>query len=223
MKRVSFTVSICLLTFSLLFAGCNNVKINTASSESESYQNEISQAENSNTINQDRSDSNGNIAEKQPTEPVTEAPTIPPTMETTTRLEDVYLIDSNHYNLKCGGFTDSFGNSSYDNVHYYMGLNKSHWLDDEPWSLHYLNKQYTEFCGTIVLPSKDEIEASFYVHIYADGNQIYSVNDVTKTGGAVDFEIDVSGCEQLEIRVGETSRAGYSDGFDLGIVNTILK
>ena len=219
MKKVLSIIMLCVFSC-IVLSSCNQVNISNnfaqdGNDASSSYQEQ--------SPVQVDSEEKTVQTEKAQTERPTEKPTDPPAVDTKASLEDVHLIDSNHYNVKNGGFTDSFGNSSYDTVHYYMGLNKSHWLDDEPWSLHYLNKQYKKFSGTIVLPDKDEIEASFYVHIYADGKKVYSVNDVTKRGGAVDFTVNVSGCEQLEIRTGESSRAGYSDGFDLGIVNTVLE
>lgn len=134
-------------------------------------------------------------------------------------LDQVYLIDSQHYQYKSGSFTDSFGNK-YTGVHFYDDLYDSG-NGREAYSIFNLNGQYTKLTGSIVAADNTYAKGVYYVNVYVDNILAYSKTGFTKTSGKVDFSINVKGAQQVAIRVGhEQTLTSFNE--QLGIVNAQL-
>lgn len=134
-------------------------------------------------------------------------------------LNELFVIDSYQYEYKPGTFTDSFGNK-YNGVHYFTDLYQSG-NGNEPHAMFNLNGQYKTFSGSIVASTETEPEWTYYINIYVDGVLKYSKTGFSKTSGKVDFEIDVSTGETLEIRMGLEDNTGDWCQ-EIGIVNAQL-
>lgn len=138
-------------------------------------------------------------------------------------LDTVHLIDSKNYKYKPNGFTDSFGNT-YSGVHYYHNLWSSIGARaTAPYSIFNLNNEYKTFKGAIVASESTHSKCYFYVIISADGKELFSKHGIQKTTGKIDFEVDVTDCQQLKIEVGEDNTYTVSSKDNLGIVDAILE
>lgn len=136
-------------------------------------------------------------------------------------LNRLILIDSKHYEYIDREFKDSFGNSYYG-VHYYTDLFNSLNNGQMPHSTHNLNGQYSTFSGSIVASETTNPDWTYYVNIYVDDTLVFSKTGYSKTTGKVDFEVDVTNGQKLEISMGvEGSWGDYDE--ELGIVNCILE
>lgn len=137
-----------------------------------------------------------------------------------TGLEELYLIDSQHYQYKNSIFTDSFGNK-HNGVHFYNNLYDSG-NGREAYSTFNLNGQYSKFSGSIVAADNTYAKGMYYVNIYVDNVLVYSKNGITRTSEKIDFSINVKGGQQLTIRVGhEQTVTSYNE--QIGIVNAKLE
>lgn len=134
-------------------------------------------------------------------------------------LDKIFVIDSYQYEYKPGTFTDSFG-KKYNGVHYFTDLYQSG-NGNEPHAMFNLNGQYKTFSGSIVASTETEPEWTYYINIYVDGILKFSKTGFTKTSGEVDFEIDVSTADTLEIRAGLEGNTGDWCQ-EIGIVNAQL-
>ena len=135
-------------------------------------------------------------------------------------LSELFLIDSKYYEYKNEPFTDSFGNS-YSGVHYYYDLFQS--LNNQnPCSIFNLKGEYANFSGSIVATPETNSDYTYYVSIYVDDSLVFSQTGISKTGGKVDFNVDVTNGQKLEIRMGTEAKLGHYDG-ELGIVNAFVK
>ena len=125
-----------------------------------------------------------------------------------------------YYEYKNEPFTDSFGNS-YSGVHYYYDLFQS--LNNQnPCSIFNLKGEYANFSGSIVATPETNSDYTYYVSIYVDDSLVFSQTGISKTGGKVDFNVDVTNGQKLEIRMGTEAKLGHYDG-ELGIVNAFVK
>ena len=66
---------------------------------------------------------------------------------------------------------------------------------------------YTSFTGKLAAGEDTSYEGSISLKIYGDGNQLYEVTDFGKLSGTQSFEVDITGCQVLEI---ETTGASGS-------------
>lgn len=108
--------------------------------------------------------------------------------------------------------TDVYGES------YKSGLCFDLSSDTESYLVYDLGGKYTKFKGTVTLPSDADSESEFTVEIYADGKRLKRVKEYQMAEGAIDFNLDVSGASELEIRVALTK--GEAD--KIYVVNGIL-
>ena len=69
---------------------------------------------------------------------------------------------------------------------------------------------YTSFTGKLAAGEDTSYEGSISLKIYGDGNQLYEVTDFGKLSGAQSFEVDITGCQVLEIETtGDSGSAIY--------------
>lgn len=132
-------------------------------------------------------------------------------------LSNVHVIDSSgnyYYHYRGDAVTDSFGNV-HNGAHMYKTVY------DERYSVHNLDNKYSTFTGSIVALVNTRSDRTYAVRIFADDEMVYQKTGISKTGGAIDFEIDVKGARTLTIRVGHEGGLGAPD-VDLAIVNAQL-
>ncbi len=133
----------------------------------------------------------------------------------TDNLSDLFLIDSKYYEYKDIQFTDSFGNT-YNGVHLYNDL-----FNEMSYSTYNLNGKYSTFSGSIVATEATNPDWEYYASIFVDGNLAFSKTGITKTTGKIDFIVDVTNGQTLEIRMGaDVPYGGYNE--ELGLVNATL-
>ena len=113
-------------------------------------------------------------------------------------LADCQVIDSER--LKVGSFTDAFGNT-YDNA-----------IANEKYGayahvIYYLNKRFVKLSGTIsVVTCELNYNAQpvgHPIYFYKDGELVYTTPTIINNTEPFSFEIDVTGCSQLEIYFSE--------------------
>ena len=69
---------------------------------------------------------------------------------------------------------------------------------------------YTSFTGKLAAGEDTSYEGSISLKIYGDGNQLYEVTDFGKLSGTQSFEVDITGCQVLEIETtGDSGSAIY--------------
>ncbi len=111
-------------------------------------------------------------------------------------LEKLVVIDSGEYEFKQSLFTDSYGNN-YNGAHYYNAYNSS----AKTYSVHNLNKAYTNLSGTIVAQVAMRSDAEVSIVIYVDDVMKYTKTNYDKRTGSIDFNVDVLGGSKLTIEV----------------------
>ena len=68
----------------------------------------------------------------------------------------------------------------------------------------------TSFTGKLAAGEDTSYEGSISLKIYGDGNQLYEVTDFGKLSGTQSFEVDITGCQVLEIETtGDSGSAIY--------------
>lgn len=129
-------------------------------------------------------------------------------------LRDLVLVDSYGYEYKKAEFTDSYG-YTYDEAYIYDGK-----PNDPSYSTHNLDKAYKTFSGSVVVKNSAHQDASFFIKIYVDDVCLYEKSYFTKTEMKMDFSIDVSDAQKLEIVV--NSLIGSRVNKDVALVNVEL-
>ena len=71
-----------------------------------------------------------------------------------------------------------------------------------------LDKKYGKFKGTLYFPKGETTTESFTVTLTADGEKIYESPAMTTTSGPVDFEVDVSKCNDFKINFSKNGNWG---------------
>ncbi len=131
-------------------------------------------------------------------------------------LDTVHVIDSSRYEYSTSGFNDSFG-YTYVQSHEYCKYSSS----EEEYSIHYLNGKYSKFTGSIVSYENMDSDYVYSVSVYVDDELKYLKSGLKKTTAKVDFEIDISGGQQLRIKVDKVG--GYNETRNcVAIVNAEL-
>ena len=92
--------------------------------------------------------------------------------------------------------------------------------DRPPKAIYNLNGEYKTFSGSIVAAPTTNSNQAYKVAIYVDDQLLFSKTGITKTTGKVNFNIDVSNGQKLEIRMGCDN--GDSNE-QLALVNAALK
>lgn len=85
--------------------------------------------------------------------------------------------------------TDNYGNS-YSSAHSLYANTDLEYL---------LNMQYTRFRGVLYVPEGSKSDYTCVVTITADGKQIYSSPQISKTTAPINLDINVTGCNDLKI------------------------
>lgn len=181
---VKALVAALLALFMVLLTAC--------SSSSESSKAESSQTESSKTDESSKEESSDVTSENSPA--TTETP-----------LEEIHILEKRDYEFKPEGVTTAYGDS-HINAHLFNPHSKP---EDNTYCLFYLNKQYSTFKGTVVIPTEETYNCKSYLNIYADGKKIYNSGVLERLTKAIEFTIDVKDCEQLALKVG--SETGYGD------------
>ena len=151
-------------------------------------------------------DNDSNSLQLQDTQPIVEIESV--------KLSTIWVIDSGGrypYRYYPGIHTDSFG-SINDGAHHFDGSGGA-------FAIYNLNSQFTSFSGLIVANQNTGSEASLTIEIRGDGSLLFIKRDFTRRTGAVEFDVDVSGVTQLEVR---TSNQGRYPHGHISIVNALL-
>jgi len=130
------------------------------------------------------------------------------------RLSTIWVIDSGGrypYRYYSGIHTDSFGNIN-DGAHHFDGSGGA-------FAIYNLNSRFTSFTGLIVANQHTGSGASMTIEIRGDGSLLFIEREFTRRTGAVEFDVDVAGVTQLEIRT--SNQGSYSNGH-ISIVNAAL-
>ncbi len=120
----------------------------------------------------------------------------------------LHVIDSYKSDWSNNSITDSFGDT-YTGGRYRYDVGYSN-----PFSTHNLRKEYAIFSGSIVCAQY--MKGSATLTIYVDGIEVYRSPQFSKTTGKIDFSVDVTGGQQLTIKVEGGS------GYYVYLVNTRL-
>lgn len=113
--------------------------------------------------------------------------------------------------------SDKLGNT-YDNcIEYDYGY------DEDRGDIYVLNYAYSSFKGTIFVPDErssvyDDWD-SYYFKIFGDGKLLYTSPDMVSTQYPVDFDVDVSGVDQLTLKWDGGASTWY---VQIGITNAYL-
>lgn len=126
-------------------------------------------------------------------------------------LDKLFVIDSKNYSYLTSPITDSFGNS-HTNVHNFE------YIWDGSYAIFNLNKEYSSFKGSIVMPTTVTMNCEAAITIYVDDVIKYTKTGYTKIDDKVDFCVDVDEGKILKI---EITSAGWS-GDQCCIVNAQL-
>ena len=106
---------------------------------------------------------------------------------------------------------DNYGNYYSDALCYAIYWSKN----DNRTAEYILNGKYSRIKGTIYVPEGEKSDLSCGYVITADGKDIYTSPEMTKTSQPVDFDVSIKGCNDLKIR-----RTG--GGFKLHLANVGL-
>lgn len=91
---------------------------------------------------------------------------------------------------------DNYGNYYSDALCYAI-----YWSDNDNRTAEYiLNGKYSRIKGTIYVPEGEKSDKSCGYVITADGKDIYTSPEMTKTSKPVDFDVSIKGCNDLKIR-----------------------
>lgn len=66
-----------------------------------------------------------------------------------------------------------------------------------------LNMKYSKFKGTIYVADGTTSDNTFQFVVKTDGKTVYTSPEITKTSKPVDFDIDVTGCYDFEMVIGD--------------------
>ena len=125
-------------------------------------------------------------------------------------LSEIHIIESNNYEHSESGVTDAFDNN-YSDAYWFNG--------NDAYSIFYLEKKYSSFSGTIVIPTGNETDSEVGISIYADKKLIYSKTKLPRITKPFDFDVNVKDCDQLEIKSSSSNGWGSKK---ITIVNAIL-
>lgn len=94
---------------------------------------------------------------------------------------------------------DYYGNN-YEDTMFYL------WGEEDDRDVYLLNGQFSKLSGTIYIPTErttisDEwcLDRMYYVHIYGDGNLLFTSPQMANGQAPVNFEISVEGVQELTI------------------------
>lgn len=105
----------------------------------------------------------------------------------TVRLIDMNNIGSGWY--KSNNLTDNYGNS-YSNAIYAGSKCTAEYI---------LNGKYSRLKGTAYIEKEENDDAVCSIVITADGKEIYTSPEITKTSRPIDIDVSVKGCNVLQI------------------------
>lgn len=113
-------------------------------------------------------------------------------------LKDIHILEKKNYEYSDEGVFDAYGNDySQTGVFTYDG-----------YCLYYLDKKYKTFTGKLVVTDDSNTDADVYVNIYADDKLVYTKKGIKRLTKAIDFEADVTDCDQLKVVVGHDNHYG---------------
>lgn len=66
-----------------------------------------------------------------------------------------------------------------------------------------LNMKYSRFKGSIYVAEGTNTDKAFQLVIKTDGKTVYTSPEITKTSQPIDFNVDITGCYDLEMVIGD--------------------
>ncbi|MBS6263574.1 MAG: protein kinase [Clostridium sp.] len=118
-------------------------------------------------------------------------------------LNTLHVIDSNRVSEEEGIFVDSFGNA-FDGWFHFKNIGSS---ASDCYAIFNLNQECTTFTGSVTTCQDTGSDEQMIVQIYVDDVLKYTSPQFGKTTGKLDFQVDVTGGQQLKIKPGLVS--GY--------------
>lgn len=118
------------------------------------------------------------------------------------RISDLVLVDGVGESSISGLFVDSYGELHDGCLKLSSGENAK--------VTYNTGGSCTSFTGKLAAGEDTSYEGSISLKIYGDGNQLYEVTDFGKLSGTQSFEVDITGCQVLEIETtGDSGSAIY--------------
>lgn len=116
-------------------------------------------------------------------------------------LNTLHVIDSNRVSEEEGIFVDSFGNA-FDGWFHFKNIGSS---ASDCYAIFNLNQECTTFTGSVTTCQDTGSDEQMIVQIYVDDVLKYTSPQFGKTTGKLDFQVDVTGGQQLKIKPGLVS------------------
>lgn len=108
-----------------------------------------------------------------------------------------------------GDTVDNYGNLYSDAVY------NSIYYDDPKNNAvfeYLLNAKYRQFTGTLYVPQNSNYEGkTIKISVYGDGKMLYQSPEMNETSRAVNFSVDISGYNDVEIRFSGHAYSGAKD------------
>ncbi|MBR5515713.1 MAG: protein kinase [Clostridia bacterium] len=129
-------------------------------------------------------------------------------------INNLTIVDSSSGNISAlsSAGTDAFGDS------YNTGIKFTPTEDEASYIVYKLDGNFENFEATLTLPSSADSESKFTVEIFTDGKRAKRIKGYQMSDGNMNLNIDVSGKDELEIKISLTK--GESD--TLYFVNGVL-
>lgn len=121
------------------------------------------------------------------------------------KLNDVVLVDSQHYEASVELLRDSYGDL-------HSGEHRFNALYDG-YALYNINGEYETFSGTIAAYAGAKAEALMNVTIYLNNDPVYYQYNVSKIDEPISFSLDVTGIKTIKIETSYSSEWNYSDSY----------
>lgn len=98
--------------------------------------------------------------------------------------------------------TDNMGNTYHSAI--YNRVDNLHG-NKTPVYEYLLDSKYKRFTGTLYIPEGLSFTGAVSMSVTADGKTIYKSPDMTRTSGPVNFDINISGCNDLQVTFSDKS------------------